>query len=84
MKIALLVSEGPYTHPARDKAREEARARLEEQVAKTKEPVKPLPEFGSAEDFPLQQALNQLRGLPVMASKNVERRAEAPATSTTK
>ena len=70
--------------PARDKAREEARARLEEQVAKTKEPVKPLPEFGSAEDFPLQQALNQLRGLPVMASKNVERRAEAPATSTTK
>jgi carboxyl-terminal processing protease len=70
--------------PARDKAREEARARLEEQVAKTKEPVKPLPEFGSAEDFPLQQALNQLRGLPVMASKNVERRAEAPAASTTK
>jgi len=70
--------------PARDKAREEARAKLEEQVAKTKEPVKPLPEFGSPEDFPLQQALNQLRGLPVMASKNVERRAEAPAASTTK
>ncbi|MDZ7592381.1 MAG: S41 family peptidase [Rubrivivax sp.] len=70
--------------PAREKAREEARAKLEQQVAKTKEPVKPLPEFGSAEDFPLQQALNQLRGLPVMASKNVERRAEAPAASTTK
>jgi len=70
--------------PARDKAREEARAKLEEQVAKSKEPVKPLPEFGSAEDFPLQQALNQLRGLPVMASKNVERRAEAPAASTPK
>jgi carboxyl-terminal processing protease len=70
--------------PAREKAREEARARLEEQVARTKEPVKPLPEFGSAEDFPLQQALNQLRGLPVMASKTVERRAEAPADSTTK
>ena len=64
--------------PARDKAREEARARLEEQVAKTKEPVKPLPEFGSAEDFPLQQALNQLRGLPVLASKTAaERQAEA-------
>ena len=70
--------------PVREKAREQARTKLEEQMAKTKEPVKPLPEFGSAEDFPLQQALNQLRGLPVMASKNVERRAEAPATSTTK
>jgi carboxyl-terminal processing protease len=70
--------------PAREKAREEARARLEEQVARTKEPVKPLPEFGSAEDFPLQQALNQLRGLPVMASKTVERRAEAPAANPTK
>ena len=70
--------------PAREKAREEARARLEEQVARTKEPVKPLPAFGSPEDFPLQQALNQLRGLPVMASKTVERRAEAPSDSTTK
>jgi carboxyl-terminal processing protease len=25
--------------------------------------------LGSAEDFPLQQALNQLKGLPVKASK---------------
>jgi len=65
--------------PAREKAREQARAKLEEQMAKTKEPVKPLPEFGTAEDFPLQQALNQLRGQPVLASKTVERRAEAPA-----
>ena len=64
--------------PAREKAREEARKKLEEQVAKTKEPVKPLPEFGTAEDFPLQQALNQLRGLPVVASKTAaEQRAEA-------
>jgi carboxyl-terminal processing protease len=63
--------------PARDKAREEARAKLEEQMAKSKEPPKPLPEFGSAEDFPLQQALNQLRGLPVAASKTAaERKAE--------
>jgi len=68
--------------PAREKAREQARAKLEEQMAKTKEPVKPLPEFGSAEDFPLQQALNQLRGQPVLASKNVERRAEAPVNPT--
>jgi carboxyl-terminal processing protease len=62
---------------AREKAREEARARLEEQIAKSKEPIKPLPEFGSADDFPLQQALNQLRGLPVAASKSAaERKAE--------
>ena len=66
--------------PARDKAREDARTRLEEQLAKSKEPPKPLPEFGSAEDWPLRQALNQLRGLPVVASKTAtERRAEAPA-----
>jgi carboxyl-terminal processing protease len=62
----------------REKAREEARARLEEQLAKSKEPIKPLPEFGSPEDFPLQQALNKLRGLPVMASKTAaEQRAQA-------
>ena len=64
---------------ARDKAREDARKKLEEAAAKSREsPLKPLPEFGSPEDFPLQQALNQLRGLPVMASKTVnERKAEA-------
>ncbi|MBX3634675.1 MAG: S41 family peptidase [Rubrivivax sp.] len=64
---------------AREKAREEARARLEEQMARSKEPPKPLPEFGSAEDFPLQQALNQLKGKPVLASKTAgaEQRADA-------
>jgi carboxyl-terminal processing protease len=63
---------------AREKAREEARKKLEEQRAKTNEPPKPLPEFGSAEDFPLMQALNQLRGKPVVVSKSqVERKAEA-------
>ena len=62
---------------AREKAREEARKKLEEQSAKSKEGPKPLPEFGSAEDFPLQQALNQLKGLPVAVSKSqVERKAE--------
>jgi carboxyl-terminal processing protease len=70
--------------PVREKAREQARTKLEEQMAKTKEPVKPLPEFGSAEDFPLQQALNQLRGKPVLASKTVERRAEAAPASPAK
>ncbi len=63
---------------AREKAREEARTKLEEQLAKSKEPPKPLPEFGSPEDFPLVQAMNQLRGLPVVVSKTaVERKAEA-------
>jgi len=65
---------------AREKLREEARQKLEEQMAKNKDGPKPLPEFGTVEDFPLQQALNQLRGLPVMASKTgTERKAEAPA-----
>jgi carboxyl-terminal processing protease len=63
---------------AREKAREEARKKLEDQLAKSKEPAKPLPEFGSAEDFPLRQALNQLQSKPVVASKTaVERKAEA-------
>ena len=62
---------------AREKAREEARTKLEEQLAKTKEPVKPLPEYGTAEDFPLAQAINQLRGQPVMVSRTAsERKAE--------
>ena len=66
----------------REKARDEARKKLEEQLARTKEPAKPLPEFGTAEDFPLQQALNQLRGLPVMASKTAagDQRAEVSTT----
>ena len=63
---------------AREKAREEARKKLEEAATKLREsPPKPLPEFGSAEDFPLQQALNQLRGKTVIVSKTVaERKAE--------
>ena len=62
---------------AREKAREEARKKLEDQAAKSKEPPKPLPEFGSTEDFPLLQALNQLKGKPVAVSKSQsERKAE--------
>jgi len=61
----------------REKARAEERKNVEEQLAKAKD-LKPLPEFGSAEDFPLQQALNQLRGKPVIVSKTAtERKAEA-------
>jgi len=62
---------------ARNKAREEARIKLEEQLAKQKEAPKPLPEFGTAEDFQLQQALNQLTKRPVIVSKTAtERKAE--------
>jgi carboxyl-terminal processing protease len=61
----------------REKARAEERKKVEEQLAKARE-LKPLPEFGSTEDFPLQQALNQLRGKPVIVSKSAtERKAEA-------
>jgi len=68
---------GNEIEKAREKAREQARTRLEEQVARSKEPIKPLPEFGTAEDFPLMQALNQLRGQPVVVSKTAnERKAE--------
>ncbi|HET8695031.1 MAG TPA: S41 family peptidase, partial [Aquabacterium sp.] len=60
---------------AREKAREEAIKKLEE--SKKVEPPKPLPEYGSADDFPLQQALNQLQGKPVVVSKTMtERKAE--------
>jgi carboxyl-terminal processing protease len=63
---------------ARMKARDEARQKLEEQLAKQKEAPKPLPEFGSADDFQLQQALNRLASRPVLVSKTaVERKAEA-------
>ncbi|MEK8050221.1 S41 family peptidase [Ideonella sp. DXS22W] len=62
---------------AREKAREEARKKLEELSAKTKEPPKPLPEFGSTEDWPLVQALNQLKGKPVAVSKTLSERKAA-------
>ena len=64
--------------PEREKQRSEERKKIEEQLSKQRDSLKPLPEFGSAEDFPLQQALNQLRGKPVVVSKSgVERKAEA-------
>ena len=47
---------------AREKAREDARKKLEDEVAKKNVPPKPLPEFGSGDDFPLAQALNRLKG----------------------
>ena len=66
---------------AREKVREQERKRLEEQLAKKAEPPKPLPEFGSAEDFQLAQALNRLKGKPVLISKTMTERK--PETETT-
>jgi len=72
------LNNGPEDDAARQKAREEARTKLEAEFAKRAEPPKPLPEFGTSEDFPLVQALNKLKGQPVMASKTaLERKAEA-------
>jgi len=59
---------------ARDKAREEARKKLEDETAKKAAPPKPLPEFGTAEDFQLVQAVNRLKGKPVLVSKTMTER----------
>src|SRR6187431_2186549 len=65
----------------REKAREEARKKFEAEQAKAQTP-KPPPEFGSAEDFQLTQALNRLKGKAVLVSKTaVERKAEVDATN---
>lgn len=52
----------------REKAREDALKRLEEEAKKTPEQRRP-PELGSDKDFPLTQAINQLKGKPVLVSK---------------
>ena len=52
----------------REKAREEALKRLEEETKKTPEQRRQ-PELGSDKDFQLLQALNQLKGRPVLVSK---------------
>ena len=63
--------------PAREKAREDARKKLEEE---SKKPVvdRKMPEFGSDKDFPLVQAINKLKGRPVMVSKTLAERIEEP------
>jgi carboxyl-terminal processing protease len=62
--------------PEREKAREKAIQKLEEE---SKKPVaeRRAPEYGSDKDFQLQQALNKLKGLTVVVSKTqTERPAE--------
>ena len=61
---------------AREKAREEALKRLEEESRKPASERR-APEFGTEKDFQLQQALNQLQGKTVQVSKTAtERPAE--------
>ncbi|MES2951114.1 MAG: S41 family peptidase [Pseudomonadota bacterium] len=60
----------------REKARDEALKRLEEESRKPASERRP-PEFGSEKDFQLMQALNQLKGRAVLVSKTqVERKEE--------
>ncbi len=71
---------------AREKAREEALRKLEEAnnpANKDKDKAQPrLPEFGASEDFQLQQALNRLKGKPVLVSKTqVERKTGEASTN---
>ena len=75
-KAGIAASGPTAAEQARDKAREEARKKLEE-MSRSKEPPKPLPEFGSSEDWPLVQALNQLKGKPVAVSKSMSERKAA-------
>jgi carboxyl-terminal processing protease len=61
--------------PAREKAREDAIKRLEEESRKPLADRRP-PEYGSEKDFQLTQALNQLKGKPVLVSKTLVERKE--------
>jgi carboxyl-terminal processing protease len=66
---------------AREKAREAAREKLEAESAKKTTAPKPLPEFGSADDFQLAQAINRLKGKPVLVSKTMAERKIEPETN---
>ncbi|MDT8989493.1 S41 family peptidase [Curvibacter sp. APW13] len=59
--------------PERERAREQALKRLEEEARKP-ESERRLPEFGSDKDFPLIQALNKLKGREVLVSKTLTER----------
>jgi carboxyl-terminal processing protease len=63
--------------PAREKARDEALKKLEEESKKSPQERKPT-EFGGDKDFQLIQALNRLKGLTVIASKTLTERKEEP------
>ncbi len=60
---------------AREDAREVARKKLEEEAKKPLADRK-LPEFGTDKDFQLNQAINKLKGRPVLISKTMTERKE--------
>ena len=65
----------PGAEKLRDDAREAARKKLEEE---SKKPLadRQIPEFGSAKDFQLMQAVNKLKGRAVLVSKTIVERKE--------
>jgi carboxyl-terminal processing protease len=63
--------------PAREKARDEAIKKLEDESKKSPKDRR-LPEFGSDKDFQLAQALNRLKGQPVLVSKTLTERKDEP------
>jgi carboxyl-terminal processing protease len=65
----------PAVEREREAAREAARKKLEEEAKKPAAERK-IPEFGSPQDFQLQQALHKLKGLPVITSKTQTERTE--------
>ncbi|MDR1967589.1 MAG: S41 family peptidase [Burkholderiaceae bacterium] len=65
--------------PELEKEREAALKRLEAESRKPESQRRP-PEYGSAKDFPLLQALAQLKGQPVKVSKTLVERKDAPKT----
>ncbi|MBG9388118.1 S41 family peptidase [Caenimonas aquaedulcis] len=73
----LVVGANDAKDAARDKLREEARKKAEEE-AKRPAAERKVTEFGGEKDFQLVQALNQLKGRPVLISKTqiVENKAE--------
>ena len=64
----------------REKARALALKKLEDEGRKATVERR-LPEFGTDKDFGLQQALNQLKGRPVMVSKTLTERKEEPKSN---
>ena len=67
--------------PNLEKERAQAMERLESEACKPASERRP-PEYGSAKDFPLQQALAKLKGLPVKVSATqVERKAKTASAT---
>lgn len=60
----------PEESARKEKEREQALKRLEKETQDNDgKPLRRLPQFGSPEDFQLQQAINQLKGLPVKVAQ---------------